>query len=256
MDGRAGLAALSEGDTLSRMFHPDGPTFWELAEQALASTERGYDLLAPKFDVTPFRTPDAILARVAAHVAAAGAPARALDLCCGTGAAMRWLRPICTEAVVGLDLSQGMLDEARRRLASTEGRATIELVRGDALAPPFGESFDLVTCFGAFGHIRREDEPRFVDAVAGLLVPSGRFVFVTSERPPLHAPSRLFAEAFNAAMRVRNALFTPEFVMYYLTFLLPEATRLLEQRGFEVEVVRGAFDAPFERLALVIATRR
>ena len=47
------------------MFHPDGPTFWELARQALSSTTRGYDLLAPKFDVTPFRTPDVILRKSA-----------------------------------------------------------------------------------------------------------------------------------------------------------------------------------------------
>ena len=38
------------------MFSPGGPTFRELMQQALASTERGYDLLAPKFDLTPFRT--------------------------------------------------------------------------------------------------------------------------------------------------------------------------------------------------------
>ena len=43
------------------MFHPKGPSFFELVEQALSSTERGYDLLAPKFDYTPFRTPDEIL---------------------------------------------------------------------------------------------------------------------------------------------------------------------------------------------------
>jgi hypothetical protein len=43
------------------MFHPQGPTFWELARQVLSSTERGYDLLAPKFDFTPFRTPEEIL---------------------------------------------------------------------------------------------------------------------------------------------------------------------------------------------------
>ncbi|MGO9081297.1 MAG: hypothetical protein ACLQDY_20030, partial [Streptosporangiaceae bacterium] len=30
----------------------------ELAMQALSSVEGGYDLLAPKFDHTPFRTPD------------------------------------------------------------------------------------------------------------------------------------------------------------------------------------------------------
>lgn len=40
------------------MFHPKGPSFVELAKQCLSSTERGYDLLAPKFDYTPFRTPE------------------------------------------------------------------------------------------------------------------------------------------------------------------------------------------------------
>ena len=33
----------------------------ELAVQALSSVEGGYDLLAPKFDYTPFRTCDGVL---------------------------------------------------------------------------------------------------------------------------------------------------------------------------------------------------
>ena len=43
------------------MFHGLGPTFFELARQVLSSTERGYDLLAPKFDLTWFRTPDRLI---------------------------------------------------------------------------------------------------------------------------------------------------------------------------------------------------
>ena len=39
------------------MFSPQGPSLRELAIQALSSVEDGYDLLAPKFDHTPFRTP-------------------------------------------------------------------------------------------------------------------------------------------------------------------------------------------------------
>src|SRR6516165_12073121 len=82
------------------MFHPQGPTFWELAVQALSSTERGYDLLAPKFDYTPFRTPDAILTRVGEHLQTLGPFTTGLDLCCGTGAAMRMLQPLCRDHVV------------------------------------------------------------------------------------------------------------------------------------------------------------
>src|SRR5438445_1940611 len=103
------------------MFHPNGPTFFELAEQALSSTEKGYDLLAPKFDYTPFRTPDWILESVGSQLTSLGSFGLGLDVCCGTGAAMRMLRPLCRDRVVGLDFSQGMLAVARQRTADAPG---------------------------------------------------------------------------------------------------------------------------------------
>lgn len=238
------------------MFDRDGPTFRELMEQALSSTERGYDLLAPKFDHTPFRTPDQVLAKIADRVGPPRSIDSAVDVCCGTGAAMRFLRPLCREQLVGADVSRGMMQEAARRLADAPGEAPIRFVRADALRMPFEEQFDLATCFGAFGHILEEDEPRFVASVARVLRPGGRFVFVTTEKPPLTSPGLWLARGFNAAMRVRNALIKPEFIMYYLTFLLPRCQRLLEGQGFEVEVQEGVFDRPFGALKLVIATRR
>ena len=68
------------------MFRPGGPTVFELARQALSSVERGYDLLAPKFDLTPFRTHDELLEAVAPLIGPPRSIDRALDLCCGTGA--------------------------------------------------------------------------------------------------------------------------------------------------------------------------
>src|SRR5947199_5690386 len=113
------------------MFHPNGPTFLELMEQALSSTVRGYDLLAPKFDYTPFRTPQEILDAVAEQLRSLGPFRAGLDLCCGTGAAMAMLRPLCTERVVGIDLSKGMLDVGRQRTADAPGSAALEFVHGD-----------------------------------------------------------------------------------------------------------------------------
>src|SRR5688572_33315216 len=100
------------------MFHPSGPTFWELAEQCLSSTERGYDLLAPKFDYTPFRTPDEVLDGLAKYLGEPRSIDAALDVCCGTGAAIRILQPLCRQRVVGIDFSQGMLEVARRQVGS------------------------------------------------------------------------------------------------------------------------------------------
>jgi SAM-dependent methyltransferase len=237
------------------MFHPQGPTFTELAVQALSSTERGYDLLAPKFEYTPFRTPQPILDAVALHLQAMGPFGSALDLCCGTGAGLRMLRPLCRERVVGIDISRGMLEVCRQRTADAPGTAPIELVRGNVLALPFGPEFDLAVSFGAFGHILRRDEPRLVSEIARVLGPGGRFVFVTSPWPPLLSLRYWLARGFNAAMRVRNFLIRPPFVMYYLTFLLPEVQDLLRRHGFTVEVCDLGHGVRWANLRLVIAAR-
>jgi hypothetical protein len=64
------------------------------------------------------------------------------------------------------------------------------------------------------------------------------------------------ARGFNAAMHVRNAVWRPPFIMYYLTFLLPKARILLEREGFEVRVEEGIFDPPYEHYLLVDALRK
>ena len=240
------------------MFHPKGPSLVELVHQGLQSVERGYDLLAPKFDYTPFRTPADVVRASVALLGPPGSLGAALDLCCGTGAGLRELKPLCRERVVGVDLSQGMLDEARHQLADVPGDAALELVRGDALDLPWHEAFDAVVSFGAFGHILEAAEPRLVASVRRVLRPKGRFVFVTGEAPSLLHPGTWVARAFNAAMHVRNALWRPPFVMYYLTFLLPRARALLEAGGFDVEVHPQALPEPYARSGwcTVVATRR
>ena len=212
----------------------------------MSSTERGYDLLAPKFDHTPFRTPPEIVDAVGRAIAAGPAPHNGLDLCCGTGAATQMLRKHCDETVVGLDISAGMLEVARTKLDRTE----IDWVRGDAMAVPFGPEFDVVVCLGALGHIVAEDQPRFIAEVAKVLRPGGRFVFATSYPPKPSRPEFWLAHGFNAAMRLRNTILKPEFVMYYLTFLMPEVARQLEAADFIVE------ETLFGRLTIVTATKR
>jgi SAM-dependent methyltransferase len=238
------------------MFHRKGPTFLELAQQALSSVEHGYDLLAPKFEYTPFRTPDPVLKTAMAQVGPPGCVDRALDLCCGTGAALRFLRPLCRQEVVGVDLSRGMLDEARRLLADAPGEAKLTLVQGNALELTYENEFDVVTSFGAFGHILEEDEPRLAQVIARALRPGGRFIFVTAHPPSVLNPGYWLAKGFNAAIRVRNALWKPPFVMYYLTFLVPRARELLEAQGLEVDVRDGLMPPPFTPYSVVVATRK
>ena len=237
------------------MFHPDGPSLGELARQALSSTRRGYDLLAPKFDRTPFRTPDWLLAAAAARLGEPASVARAVDLCCGTGAALPFVRPLCRELVAGVDFSLGMLAEARRRHAASPG-APLALVHGDvlrsALAPG---SFELATIFGALGHVRPRDQAPFLAAVRDALVPGGRLAFVTAPVPPPWSPALPLAAGFDLAMWVRNRLVRPPFVMYYLAWPLGRTRRLLREAGFDVAERRLAVGRHTTRVRLVIATR-
>src|SRR3984885_15337218 len=119
------------------MFSPQGPSLRELTVQALSSVEGGYDLLAPKFDWTPFRTSHGVLDATAEALRPFGPLDSGLDVCCGTGAGMRVLEPLCGGHVHRVDFSAGML--ARARSAHPDTR----LVRADPRALPFAGAFDL-----------------------------------------------------------------------------------------------------------------
>jgi ubiquinone/menaquinone biosynthesis C-methylase UbiE len=81
------------------------------------------------------------------------APARTLDVACGTGFLTRSL----PGEIVGLDQSDSMLAEARRR-APNAG-----YVRGDALALPFEDrSFERVFTAHFYGHLEGREREQFL----------------------------------------------------------------------------------------------
>jgi SAM-dependent methyltransferase len=215
------------------MFSPEGPGLRELAAQALSSVEHGYDLLAPKFDHTPFRTPDAVLDAVASALERTGPCDDGLDLCCGTGAGVGVLARVCRRGVTGVDFSAGMLAVARERNRVTS--PPVSWVRADARALPFGPRFDLVVSFGAFGHFLPHELPVLFAQARSVLRPGGRLAFpvVAPPRPGTRAYWMLLA--FDAVMRLRNAVWRPPFVMYYRAFRFGDLGRELERAGFLVE---------------------
>ncbi|MFH8342088.1 class I SAM-dependent methyltransferase [Streptomyces sp. AM6-12] len=240
------------------MFGPEGPTLRELAVQALSSVEHGYDLLAPKFDHTPFRTPGRVLDAVARALVPLGPFEDGLDLCCGTGAGTRVLAGLCRRSAVGVDFSAGMLDAARHR-AGREGGPALGWVRADARALPFTAAFDLVVSFGAFGHFLPRELPGLFAQVHAALRPGGRFAFPLGAPVPANHRAFWTLLGFDAVMRVRNALWRPPFVMYYRTFRLGPVLTELAHAGFTTELRplpefgRRADGSP--RARLVIATK-
>ncbi|MER7557599.1 class I SAM-dependent methyltransferase [Nocardioides sp. NPDC126508] len=205
------------------------PTLKELAVQALSSVERGYDLLAPKFDATPFRTPEWFLAATITALREHGPFERGLDVCTGTGAGLELLEEATAEPPTGVDFSAGMLERAR---AAHPGA---DLVRADARALPFGAAYDLVVSFGALGHFLPDERPPLFDGIHRALRPGGVFALPMGRAPRRTQPSYWLLSGFDLAMRVRNAVWRPTFVMYYRTHPRPALLADLAAAGFAVE---------------------
>ncbi|MFJ1601182.1 class I SAM-dependent methyltransferase [Streptomyces sp. NPDC088261] len=220
------------------MFTPQGPTLRELAVQALSSIEHGYDLLAPKFDHTPFRTPERVLDAVTRAVRPLGPFRTGVDLCCGTGAGVGVLRQVCEERVTGVDFSAGMLAEAAARFADDPRPGpAVDWVRADARALPFASAFDLAVSFGAFGHFLPAERPGLFAQAHAALRPGGLFVFPVPAPPPVGSRLYWTLWGFDGVMRLRNLVRRPTFVMYYRTFPLPDVLADLTRAGFTTELL-------------------
>jgi ubiquinone/menaquinone biosynthesis C-methylase UbiE len=236
------------------MFSPRGPSVRELTRQALSSVERGYDLLAPKFDHTPFRTPDDALDATAGALRPFGPFGRGLDVCCGTGAGMRVLSSVCQGPILGVDFSAGMLAQARR--AHPDARWVRADVRALPFAGPFAGPFDLAVSFGAFGHFLPAERPALFAGVYRALRPGGLFAFPVAAPPPVASRGYWALLGFDLAMRVRNAVWRPPFVMYYRTWPLQAVRDDLTTAGFTVTTVpltalgRREDGSPWYRLVL------
>ncbi|MDQ2969401.1 MAG: class I SAM-dependent methyltransferase [Actinomycetota bacterium] len=146
-----------------------------------------FDAIAGTWDT--MRDPAHLAPYEAAVAAVDPAPERALDLGTGTGqGAFAIARRFPRAEVVGVDLADAMLAEARRKTPA-ELAERVRFENGDASALPFADgSFDLVA---------HANMIPFFDELARVLAPGGQAVFAFSFGPdtPIYvAPGRLREE--------------------------------------------------------------
>ena len=148
---------------------------------------RQFDHLAPRWDA--MRSEDAFTPLEQALAAIPSSPARVLDLGTGTGlAAFVLARRFPQAEVVGVDLSDRMIEVARRNVPSELG-GRVRFEQADAARLPFDDgSFELVSLANMI--------PFFAE-LARVTAPSGWAVFSFSagpETPIWVPPERLRAE--------------------------------------------------------------
>lgn len=110
-------------------------------------------------------------------------PRRILDVATGTGDfAIGLYKNITPDAVVGIDLSQGMLDVARKKIEKHGLNDAITVQQGDCLALPFEDSsFDAVTV--AFGVRNFEHLLQGYQQMHRVLAPGGMLCVIELSTP-------------------------------------------------------------------------
>jgi len=157
------------------------PALWRIFRGPI---RRQFDRLAPRWE--SIRGPDFLAPLEAALDLLPAPPQRVLDVGTGTGAAARLAGARYPEAdVVGIDVADRMVDEARRLTEST--RVTYRVADAERL--PFDDaSFDLVTLNNMIP---------FFDELARVTAPGGHvaIAFSLGDRTPIYVPpERTIAE--------------------------------------------------------------
>jgi ubiquinone/menaquinone biosynthesis C-methylase UbiE len=160
------------------------PALWRLFRSPL---RRQFDRLAPRWD--EIRSPDHLGAFGRALEQVEPPPRRALDLGTGTGdGAFAVARRFPRAEVVGIDIAESMIAEARRK-TSPELADRVRFEVGDAAALPFED--------GAFQLVSLANMIPFYDELARVVAPGGFVVFSFSggsETPIYVDSSRLRAD--------------------------------------------------------------
>ena len=163
---------------------------------------------------------------------------QALDVGCGGGILSEAMARAGAQ-VLGIDLSQQVLDVAE--LHALEGKVAVEYraVAAEDLAQERPAAFDVVTCMEMLEHV--PDPAASVAALAGLAKPGGTVIMSTLNRNPL-----AFAVAIVGAEYLARVL--PRGTHEYSKFIRPsELARWGRKAGLELRDLTGIAYNPMTR---------
>ncbi len=141
-------------------------------------------------------------------------PNSILDIATGTGdLAIQFAQQTETAEVVGLDLSEGMLSVARKKVAQSNFRERLKFVKGDSEALPFADqSFDVITV--SFGIRNFEHLEKGLSEIYRVLTKEGLFIILETSVPtkfPWKQGYRLYSKGI---LPIIGKLFSKDKVAY------------------------------------------
>ena len=109
-------------------------------------------------------------------------PKTILDIATGTGDLAILMAETMAEKIIGLDISVGMLEVSKQKIASKKLSQKIEMMVGDSEKMPFEDNtFDAITV--AFGIRNFENLEKGLAEILRVLKPNGTFVILETSNP-------------------------------------------------------------------------
>lgn len=175
-----------------------------------------------------------------------------LDVATGTGDVALEAMSLRPERIVGIDISTGMLELGRQKVAGRGLSHIIEMMEGDSENLPFEDStFDAVTV--AFGVRNFENLNKGLKEINRVLRKDGKLVVLEFSQPRSFPVKQLYWFYFNNILPVFGKLLSKDDAAY--TYL-PESVKVFPDGDAFLDELRGAgFTTTFKRpLTFGIAT--
>jgi len=166
-------------------------------------------------------------------------PKQILDIATGTGDLALMMSKLAPERIVGLDISEGMLEVGKEKIAKASLSDKIEMIVGDSEEMPFTDNtFDAITV--SFGVRNFANLDKGIKEIARVLKPTGVLVILETSNPtkfPFKQGYKLYTNLF---LPIIGKLFSKDKVAYsYLSesansFPFGQAfNNILEKNGFK-----------------------
>jgi demethylmenaquinone methyltransferase/2-methoxy-6-polyprenyl-1,4-benzoquinol methylase len=165
-------------------------------------------------------------------------PQQILDIATGTGDLALMMAKLNPKRIVGLDISAGMLEVGKQKIAKANLSDKIEMIVGDSENIPFdNNTFDAITV--SFGVRNFENLDKGLTEIYRVLKPGGKFVVLETSNPTKFPFKQGYKFYTNFILPVIGKIFSKDKVAYsYLSesansFPFGEAfNNILQKNGF------------------------